>query len=67
MALYSLEKLEIHINKSRRILDDLHCQRRLLLADNNPPKKDLTRVLDIGSLPHKQPLSTVASLVDLAI
>jgi hypothetical protein len=30
MALYSLEKLEVHMTKSRRILDDLRCQRNLL-------------------------------------
>ena len=30
MALYSLEKLEVHMRKSRRILDDLHCQHNLL-------------------------------------
>lgn len=30
MALYSLEKLEVHMKKSRRILDDLHCQHDLL-------------------------------------
>jgi hypothetical protein len=33
MALYSLEKLELHMTRSRRILDDLRCQQELLTQE----------------------------------
>ncbi len=32
-ALYSMEKLEVHMNQSRRILNDLRSLRRLLFAE----------------------------------
>ena len=32
-ALYSMERLELHMNKSRRILNDLRSLRRLLLEE----------------------------------
>jgi len=33
LALYNLEKLAIHMNKSRRVLNDLRSLRRLLLEE----------------------------------
>ena len=33
LALYNLEKLQVHVNKSRRILNDLRRLRRLLLEE----------------------------------
>jgi len=33
MTLYSLEKLELHLNRSRRILNDLRSLRRLLFQE----------------------------------
>jgi hypothetical protein len=33
MPLYSLEKLELHMTRSRRILDDLRCQQELLTQE----------------------------------
>lgn len=33
LALYQVEKLEFHMSKSRRILNDLRCLRRLLLEE----------------------------------
>jgi len=37
IALYSLEKLELHMNKSRRILNDLRTLRRLLCEERAAP------------------------------
>ena len=40
LAAYNLEKLELHLNKSRRILNDLRSLRRLLFeerASTRPP------------------------------
>jgi hypothetical protein len=36
MALYNLEKLEVHLNKSSRILNDLRTLRRLLFEERSP-------------------------------
>jgi hypothetical protein len=36
MALYSLEKLEFHMKRSHRILNDLRTLRRLLFEERNP-------------------------------
>jgi hypothetical protein len=33
LTLYNLDKLQVHVNKSRRILNDLRCLRRLLLDE----------------------------------
>jgi hypothetical protein len=33
LALYNLERLQVHVAKSRRILNDLRCLRRLLLEE----------------------------------
>jgi len=38
IASYSVEKLEFHINYSRRILNDLRSLRRLLFAERGTPK-----------------------------
>jgi hypothetical protein len=35
LALYNLEKLAIHMNKSRRVLNDLRSLRRLLLEERS--------------------------------
>ncbi len=35
-ALYSMEKLEMHMSKSRRILNDLRSLRRLLFDERSP-------------------------------
>ena len=38
-ALYSMEKLELHMNKSRRILNDLRSLRRLLFEERTAKLK----------------------------
>jgi hypothetical protein len=38
-TLYSMEKLELHMNKSRRILNDLRSLRRLLFEERTPKAK----------------------------
>jgi len=40
-ALYSMEKLELHMNKSRRILNDLRSLRRLLFEERSAKQKPL--------------------------
>jgi hypothetical protein len=35
MALYNLEKLEIHVNRTSRLLNDLRTLRRLLFAERS--------------------------------
>jgi hypothetical protein len=40
-ALYSMEKLEVHMNKSRRILNDLRSLRRLLFDERTAKPKSL--------------------------
>ena len=37
IALYNLAKLELHVNRSRRILNDLRTLRRLLLEERGRP------------------------------
>lgn len=36
LALYNLEKLEIHMHRSRRVLNDLRTLRRLLFEERTP-------------------------------
>lgn len=36
LALYKLEKLEMHMHRSRRVLNDLRTLRRLLFQERNP-------------------------------
>lgn len=43
-ALYSMEKLEQHMNKSRRILNDLRSLRRLLFEERATKPQPLTAV-----------------------
>jgi hypothetical protein len=43
-ALYSMEKLEQHMNKSRRILNDLRSLRRLLFEERATKPQSLTAV-----------------------
>ena len=40
-ALYSMEKLELHMNKSRRILNDLSSLRRLLFDERSASAKSI--------------------------
>jgi hypothetical protein len=40
-ALYSMEKLELHMNQSRRILNDLRSLRRLLFEERTAQPKPL--------------------------
>jgi hypothetical protein len=40
-ALYSMEKLELHMNKSRRILNDLRSLRRLLFEERTAEPKSI--------------------------
>ena len=40
-ALYSMEKLELHMNKSRRILNDLRSLRRLLFEERTAKPKSI--------------------------
>jgi len=49
LALYTLDKLELHLNRSRRILNDLRSLRRLLFEE---------RRVDAASL--QQAVSTIA-------
>jgi hypothetical protein len=42
-ALYSMEKLELHMNKSRRILNDLRSLRRLLFDERSANAKTAIR------------------------
>ena len=39
MALYNIEKLEVHLNKSSRILNDLRTLRRLLFEERATPTR----------------------------
>jgi len=39
LAFYNLEKLELHLNKSVRILNDLRSLRRLLFEERKPSAK----------------------------
>ena len=38
IALYNLEKLELHVNRTSRILNDLRTLRRLLFEERSTPK-----------------------------
>ena len=49
LAVYKLEKLEMHMNRSSRILNDLRTRRRLLFEERN------------GSNGESQPLTTEES------
>ncbi len=49
IALYNVEKLETHLNKSSRILNDLRTLRRLLFEERSP-----------GSQPEAKPATGVA-------
>jgi len=40
-ALYGMEKLELHMNKSRRILNDLRSRRRLLFEERTAKPKSI--------------------------
>ena len=49
IALYSLEKLELHMNKSRLILNDLRILRRLIFEERaaSAPEPQLKPTLDV--------------------
>lgn len=47
---YNLDKLNLHITSSRRILNDLRSLRRVLLAERGlPSEPDETKVFQAGS------------------
>jgi hypothetical protein len=50
-ALYSMEKLELHMNQSRRILNDLRSLRRLLFDERSTPPAAQEKNNQPASLP----------------
>jgi hypothetical protein len=50
-ALYSMEKLELHMNKSRRILNDLRSLRRLLFEERTAKPKPIAHAKTQPPLP----------------
>jgi len=44
IALYNLAKLELHVNRSKRILDDLRILRRLLFEEREGTPPDKTNI-----------------------
>ena len=65
-ALYCMEKLELHMNTSRRILNDLRSLRRLLFEErtarpNSIPEAKTEAPLPPSSLPPKMNPSTTRS------
>ena len=65
LAFYNLDKLELHVNRSRRILNDLRSLRRLLFEERAAPKAAIaTKPVEI-QVPHTPaaPLHVVASKV----
>ena len=50
-ALYSMEKLELHMNKSRRILNDLRSLRRLLFEERTAKPKSIPDAKTATPLP----------------
>jgi hypothetical protein len=50
-AMYSMEKLEQHMNKSRRILNDLRSLRRLLFEERTATSKPIPTDKTEASLP----------------
>lgn len=46
IAAYKVEKLEFHLNRSRRILNDLRTLRRLLFEERESKKRDSAEVRD---------------------
>ena len=50
IALYNLEKLEVHLNRSNRILNDLRTLRRMLLEERTVASRAESRsVASVGS------------------
>jgi hypothetical protein len=50
IALYNLEKLELHLNRSNRILNDLRTLRRMLLEERTMAGRSESRpVASVGS------------------
>ena len=50
IALYNLEKLELHLNRSNRILNDLRTLRRMLLEERTVASRSESRsVASVGS------------------
>lgn len=50
IALYNLEKLELHLNRSNRILNDLRTLRRMLLEERTVAGRSESRpVASVGS------------------
>jgi hypothetical protein len=45
MALYNVEKLEVHLNRSSRILNDLRTLRRLLFQERELPTQSAPRLV----------------------
>jgi len=55
MALYSLEKLELHVNRSSRLLNDLRTLRRLLFSERTKPINGQTlSPSNAGNRPREQ-------------
>jgi len=51
IAYYSAEKLEFHVNRSRRILNDLRSLRRLLFEERAAPKAATLKKVEVPELP----------------
>jgi hypothetical protein len=56
-ALYSMEKLELQMNKSRRILNDLRSLRRLLFEERGASAKSIADGKAETALPRSVPRS----------
>jgi hypothetical protein len=63
-TLYSMEKLELHMNKSRRILNDLRSLRRLLFDERTTrpqPIADAKTKASLPASPSNQPQEATPS------
>ncbi len=55
IAAYNVEKLEFHVNRSRRILNDLRSLRRLLFAERAIPKAAAAPAPVLKTVPPPSP------------
>lgn len=67
MAAYNVEKLELHVNRSRRILNDLRSLRRLLFAERGISKAAAAPEPVLETVPSPSPRVTVAPALPLQV
>jgi len=65
-ALYSMEKLELHMNKSRRILNDLRSLRRLLFDERSANTKSIQTRKPRTASPHPKPIDRAQEKIRLS-